>query len=272
MLSRSNHRAIKLQCIFICCLCSCRGHWICSDGLHMPFKCLCLKISWFSIYALFNIYTYNISLSGFYHIGTLWALQRKWSPFSMGRMIKVPWMGQTLEFSASSENSDSHTLQGQIIHGSSKAPLSALFYVLSVHQHFAGVLQWVRNYSCLYSTHLQPHVLDRRQRRSEKDGVFSLIFHVISVGILLSSTTDNSEITPSLTIYHMCFNRYIVYEFWKVEVALSRFYLGEYFPFLKWLSISASQGLCMVLTTIILPSIGIPLNWDSWEKFIKLIG
>lgn len=71
MLSRSNHRAIKLQCIFICCLCSCRGHWICSDGLHMPFKCLCLKISWFSIYALFNIYTYNISLSGFYHIGTL---------------------------------------------------------------------------------------------------------------------------------------------------------------------------------------------------------
>lgn len=25
-LSRSNHRAIKLQCIFICCHCSCGGH------------------------------------------------------------------------------------------------------------------------------------------------------------------------------------------------------------------------------------------------------
>lgn len=56
-LSRNNHRAIKLQCIFICCHCSCGGHWICSDGLHMPFKCLCFKISCFSIYALFNIYT-----------------------------------------------------------------------------------------------------------------------------------------------------------------------------------------------------------------------
>lgn len=60
--------------------------------------------------------------------------------------------------------------------------------------------------------------------------------------------------------------------FWKVEVALSRFCLGEYFPFLKLLSISASQGLCMVLTTDILLSIGMHLNWDSWEKFIKLIG
>lgn len=70
-LSRNNHKAIKLQCIFICCHCSCRGHWICSDGLHMPFKCLCLKISCFSIYALFNIYTYNIPLSGFCHVGIL---------------------------------------------------------------------------------------------------------------------------------------------------------------------------------------------------------
>lgn len=56
-------------------------------------------------------------------------------------------------------------------------------------------------------------MLDKRQRRSEKDGVFSQIFPMISVGIRLSHTTDNLDITPSLTVYHTCFNHYVVYEF-----------------------------------------------------------
>lgn len=54
-------------------------------------------------------------------------------------------------------------------------------------------------------------MLDKRQ--SEKVGMFIQIFRMNSVRILLSSTTDNLEITPSLTVYHTCFNHYIAYEF-----------------------------------------------------------
>lgn len=57
------------------------------------------------------------------------------------------------------------------------------------------------------------HMSDKRQRRSEKDGVFSQIFPRISVGILLSPTTDSLEITPSFTVCHICFNHFIVYGF-----------------------------------------------------------
>lgn len=57
-----------------------------------------------------------------------------------------------------------------------------------------------------------PHVLDKRQRRSEKDGMFGKSFPIISMGILSCSTRDNLEVTPFLSPYHICFKHYIVYE------------------------------------------------------------
>lgn len=55
------------------------------------------------------------------------------------------------------------------------------------------------------------HVLDKRQRRSEKDGMFGKSFPISSVGILSCSTRDNLEVTLFLSPYHICFKHYIVY-------------------------------------------------------------
>lgn len=79
-----------------------------------------------------------------------------------------------------------------------------------------------------------PHMLDKRQWRSEEDGMFSRSFPMISVGILFCSTTDNLEITPSLSVYHTCFNHYIVYEIaLKGGGSFVQVLFGKIFSFFK---------------------------------------
>lgn len=123
----------------------------------------------------------------------------------------------------------------------------------------------------VYTTAIyNPHVLDKRQR-SEEDAMFSKSCPVISMWILFYRT-DNLEITPSLSVYHICFNHYIVYEIGlKGGGSFVQVLFGKILAFFEMV-MSASWGLWTVLTTVILLCIGIHLNWNSWEKFIKLTG
>lgn len=123
--------------------------------------------------------------------------------------------------------------------------LSALFYVLSMHQHFTGVLQWIRNCSCLYSTHLQPHVLDKDRGGVKKMALLAKFSPWFQWEYFcLSHTTDNLDVTPSLTVHHTCFNHYIVYEFVLkgggsfVQVLFGR--ILSFFEIIKYFSIPGS--------------------------------
>lgn len=119
---------------------------------------------------------------------------------------------------------------------------SASFYVLLMHQHFTVVPQWVSNYLCtlaIYNARVGQKTEEEWKRWHVQQK-----FPVISMGILFCSTTDNLEITPSLSVYHMCFNHYIVYEIvLKSGGSFVQVLFGKVFSFfemIKYVSIPRS--------------------------------
>lgn len=149
-------------------------------------------------------------------------------------MIKVPRLGQTFsEFSTSPKNSE--LMWQPYAHPWQIQSPSVCFYMVSMHHHFTVVLRWVRNYLCLcyshlYTTHMCWTKEERKSWACSAEVAPWFQWEYFSVEQTIWSLHHPCQfITHALTII-LCMKLVC-----KVEAALSRFYLGKYFPFSKWL-------------------------------------